>query len=135
MVLLLRLERYNEFKAVMAAFHRGLPVTPDLLIENAETIFVKENHKEAMAMAIQAQNEGQSLMPRFQFGLWILIGGMDQAYETFTEFRNTNRKFLQLELVFAEEGREFREDSRFDDLAEEIGWQDYWGKFGGPDED
>jgi hypothetical protein len=73
-------------------------------------------------------------MPRLEFGLWVLIGGMDEAYEAFATFRNTHPQFLQLELLFAEEGREFREDSRFDDLAEEIGWQEYWEKFGDPDE-
>jgi len=135
MILLLRLERYDEFKSVMAAFHRGYPGSPNWLAEHAETLFLRENRKQALTMARQAKAEGQLLMPRLEFGLWVLIGGMDEAYETFATFRNTHHQFLPLELVFAEEGREFREDSRFDDLAEEIGWQEYWEKFGGPDED
>jgi len=134
MVLLLRLERYHDFKSVMAAFHRGLPETPDWMIENADTLFLKENRKEAMAMALQAQKEGSSILPRFKVPLWILFGGMDQAYETFAAFQDTNRQFLDLEFLFSEEAREFRQDSRFDDLADEIGWQEYWQKFGGPDE-
>jgi hypothetical protein len=44
-------------------------------------------------------------------------------------------QYLQLEFLWSEEGREFRGDSRFDDLAREIGWQDYWETFGGPDSD
>ena len=135
MILLLRLERYDEFKSVMAAFHRGYPGSPNWLVEHADTVFLKENHKQALTMARQAKAEGQLLMPRLEFGLWVLIGGMDEAYEVFAAFRNSSRQFLQLEFIFAEEGREFREDSRFDDLAEEIGWQEYWEKFGGPDED
>ena len=85
-------------------------------------------------MAAQAQQEGQLLMPRFKFGLWILLGGMDQAFEAFDEFRDSNRQFLQLEFVFTEEAREFRSDSRFRKLAKEIGLQEYWETFGGPDE-
>ena len=86
-------------------------------------------------MALQAQSEGRSIMPRFEFALWILLGEMDQAFESFAAFRDKNRKFLDLEFVFSEEAREFRQDSRFADLAKEIGWQEYWQKFGGLDED
>jgi len=135
MVLLLRLERYHEFKSVMAAFHRGLPQSPDWLIENADTVFLEENREAALAMASQAQEEGHFTLPRLEFGLWVVIGGVDQAYETFATFRDSNRQFLQLEIVFTEEAREFRQDSRFEQLANEIGWQDYWQKFGGPDND
>ncbi len=135
MILLLRLQRFNEFKAIMSAFHRGLPGSPEWLIENADAAFLLEDRDEALALAIQAAEEGQVIMPRLQFGLWILLGGLDQAYETFNVFRGTNSKFLELEFVFTEEAREFREDSRFDDLAEEIGWREYWQKFGGPDSD
>ena len=74
-------------------------------------------------------------MPRLEFGLWILVGGIDEAYETFTAFRDTTRQYLQLEFVFTEEAREFRQDPRFEKLAKEIGWQEYWQKFGGPDND
>jgi len=135
MIFLLRLERYNDFKSVMAAFHRGLPETPDWLIDNIETLFLKENRNETVAMALQAQREGRSIMPRFEFALWILFGGMDQAFETFAAFQDTTRQYLDLEFVFSEEAREFRQDSRFEQLAKEIGWQEYWQKFGGPDDD
>jgi tetratricopeptide (TPR) repeat protein len=133
MILLLRLERYDELKSVMAAFHRAFPGSPNWLAEHADTIFLEENRKQAIAMAREAKGKGELLMPRLEFGLWVLIGGIDEAYEVFDAFRNTSRQFLQLELIFAEEGRKFREDSRFDKLAEDIGWHAYWKKFGGPD--
>jgi TolB-like protein/DNA-binding winged helix-turn-helix (wHTH) protein len=135
MILLLRLERYEEFKTIMVAYNRGLPDFPDWLIDNADTFFLKENRKEATALALQAQKEGRLIKPQLEFGLWILIGNMDQAYDTFTAFRGNQMQFLQLEFIFAEEGREFRQDSRFEKLAKEIGWQEYWQKFGGPDHD
>ena len=58
MVLLLRLERYNEFKAVMAAFHQGLPDSPDWLIENADTVFLPENRKQTIEMARRRSKKG-----------------------------------------------------------------------------
>jgi len=84
-------------------------------------------------MALEAGAKGQAIMPLLRFGLWVLLGDMDQAYQTFDSFRDTTRQYLHLQLIFAEEGREFREDSRFDDLAKSIGWQDYWQKYGEPD--
>ncbi|MCJ7814722.1 MAG: winged helix-turn-helix domain-containing protein [Xanthomonadales bacterium] len=135
MILLLRLERYDEFKAVMAAFHRGLPASPDWLIENADTLFLKENREWAQDLAVQAMEEGRFGMPRLEFGLWLMIGANDQAYESFAEIQSTARQYLQLEAVFIEEARDFREDSRFEQLSRGIGWQEYWQKYDWPDED
>jgi TolB-like protein len=135
MILLLRLGRFNEFKAVMSAFHRDLPNPPDWLIENADTFFLPENHRQSKALALQALEQGQSITPRLRFGLWVLIGAHDEAFETFEAFRETTPHYLQLEFVFAEEGREFRDDSRFKRLAREVGWREYWDTYGGPDPD
>jgi len=133
MILLLRLQRFNDFKSIMAAFHSRRPDSPNWLIEHADSVFLRENRKEAVAMALEAGAKGQAIMPLLRFGLWVLLGDMDQAYQTFDSFQDTTRQYLHLQLIFAEEGREFREDSRFDDLAKSIGWQDYWQKYGEPD--
>ena len=135
LVFLLRERRFNELKSVMAALHRDTSNPPTWLIENAESIFLPENHKSTLAMAMQAKQEGNFSRPSIEFGLWIAIGGVDQAYETFNELRDNTPKFLRLEFLFAEEAREFRQDSRFEQLAEEIGWQEYWQTYGGPDSD
>lgn len=135
MVMLLRLKRFNEFKAVMAAFHRGLPNSPDWLIENAETVFLKENRKSALEIALRAKAEGRFALPRLEFELWVMIGANDQAYAAFDALKNSNKPYLHLEFLFTEEAREFREDPRFDQLSREVGWQDYWKKYGGPDPD
>ena len=71
-------------------------------------------------------------LPRLEFGLWILLGANDEAYKTFDDFRDTTRQYLQLEFVFTEEARPFREDPRFEDLAREIGWRSYWDQYGEP---
>jgi TolB-like protein/DNA-binding winged helix-turn-helix (wHTH) protein len=135
MILLLRLERYNELKSILAAYHRGMTQSPDWLIENVDTLFLKKNRKMSRKMAQEGIENGEGISPMLEFGLWVLLGDMDRAYETFHTFSESMPQYLQLEFLFSEEGREFRKDSRFDDLAVEIGWQDYWETFGGPDSD
>ena len=122
-------------KAVLAAIHRGSPNPPDWLIENVDTALLPENRKKTLAMANQAKKEGRLSKPFIEFGLWVAVGGIDQAYETFDAFRETAPQFLQLEFILADEGREFRQDPRFAKLAREIGWEEYWKTFGGPDID
>jgi TolB-like protein/DNA-binding winged helix-turn-helix (wHTH) protein/tetratricopeptide (TPR) repeat protein len=134
MLLLLRLQRFNEFKAVVSAFHRGSQHSPDWIIDHAESLFAPENRETAQALARQAVSEGRTPLPRFEFGMWIMLGAIDEAYGTFAAYQDTTRQNLQLELVFTEEAREFRQDPRFSDLAEDVGWEDYWKRFGGPDE-
>ena len=74
-------------------------------------------------------------MPPIEFALWILVGGVDQAYATFNALQDIAHNYLQLEFVFSDEGTEFRQDSRFEQLTEDIGLQEYWDTFGGPDTD
>jgi len=133
MVFLLRESRYFVFSSVMAALHRDSENPPDWLIDNAESVFLIENRDASLAMAIQAKQEGNFAIPFIEFGLWVAIGGIDQAYETFYAWRYSTPQFLQLEFLFSEEAREFREDSRFEQLAEDIGWKEYWQIYGGPD--
>jgi len=135
MVFLLRQQRYNEFKAIMAALHRASPNPPIWLIEHADTVFFPGNRDEGLEMAILAKQEGSFSILPFEFALWIVVGGIDQAYETFNALRKTYPQFLQMEFVFSEEGREFRQDSRFKQLATDIGLQKYWDAYGAPDSD
>ena len=48
MILLLRLERYNELKSILAAYHRGMAESPDWLIENLDTLFLIKNRKKSL---------------------------------------------------------------------------------------
>ena len=134
MVLLVRLERYEELKAVLKAFHYGQSHIPQWLIDNTAIVFDPKQRRKAIALARKAQAEGDPIMPRLQFGLWVTLGANDEAYETIDRLRDGSRQFLQLEYIWAEEGQPFRKDSRFDDFARDIGWNDYWKKYGGPDD-
>jgi TolB-like protein/DNA-binding winged helix-turn-helix (wHTH) protein len=133
LIFLLRERRFFEFSSVMAALHRDSENPPDWLIDNAETTFLIENRDTSLAMAMQAKQEGNFARPFIEFGVWIAMGGIDQAYETFYAWRYSAPQYLPLEFIFSEEGREFREDSRFEQLAEDIGWKEYWQTFGEPD--
>jgi len=135
MVLLLRLQRVNEFKSVITAVHRGSRNPPNWIIENTETVFQSEDREAVLAMARQAKQDGQFSRPFIEFSLWIAIGGVDDAYQTFNAMRETSHQYLHLEFIFAREGSEFRQDPRFEQLSEDIGWQEYWQIYGGPDID
>lgn len=132
---LLRQQRFNEIKAIIGAIHQGSPNPPMWLIEDADTLFRPENRDAALQAAIQAKQKGNFSMPPLEFGLWLLVGGIDQAYETFNVMREVAPQHLQIEFIFSEEGTEFRQDSRFEQLTEDIGLQVYWDTFGGPDKD
>jgi len=84
---------------------------------------------------LQALQEKRFGLPRLEFGFWVMIGANDQAYESIASIQDTARQYLQLEVVFIEEAREFREDSRFEKLSKDIGWKEYWKMYGGPDLD
>ncbi|MFC1701733.1 winged helix-turn-helix domain-containing tetratricopeptide repeat protein [Pseudomonadota bacterium] len=135
MLFLLRLQRFNEIKAIIAAIHQGYPNPPLWLIEDSDTLFRAENRDAALQAAIQAKQEGSFSMPRIEFGLWVLVGGIDQAYETFNMMRKIAPQHLQMELIFSKEGTEFRQDPRFEQLAEDIGLQEYWDTYGESDAD
>ncbi len=133
MVFLLRLQRFNEIKAIIAAIHQGFPNPPLWLIEDSDTLFRPENRDVILQAAIQAKQEGSFSVPQIEFGLWIVVGGVDQAYAMFNALKDIAPQHLQLEFVFSEEGTEFRQDSRFEQLTEDIGLQEYWDTYGGPD--
>ena len=135
MLFLLRLQRFNEIKAIIAAIHQGFPNSPLWLIEDSDTLFRPENRDAALQAAIQAKQEGSFSMPRIEFCLWLLVGGIDQAYETFNVMQEIAPQYLQMEFIFGEEGTEFRQDSRFEQLTEDVGLQEYWDTYGGPDTD
>jgi len=133
MILLLRLQRFDELKNLLNALLLGVPQRPDWLVDNLQDVFRDENREQALEMARQVGWPVLPGLPRLEFGLWILLGANDEAYRTFDAFRDTKRQYLQLEFVFTEEARPFREDPRFEELAREIGWRAYWDQYGEPE--
>lgn len=132
-IFLLRQQRFNEFKTVIEALHPDPNTKPDWLIENAHWVFLPENRAQALDMALKADHENRFITPLLQFGLWILIGGIDQAYSSFAKISHGHSQYLYFEFMFAREAAEFRADSRFDKLTKETGLKQYWALFGKPD--
>ena len=133
MLFLLRQQRFIEIKAILAALFQNAPNPPLWLIDSADTLFRPGNRDEALQRIIQAKQEESFSMPPIEFGLWLLVGGVDQAYATFNTMREIAPHYLQMEFIFSAEGAEFRQDSRFKKLTEDIGLQEYWDIYGGPD--
>ena len=73
------------------------------------------------------------ITPLLRFGLWVLIGGFDQAYDTFANYSHGHSQYLYFEFMFSQEAAEFRADPRFDKLAAASGLEKYWEVFGQPD--
>lgn len=134
LLVLWREERVGDFTQAMTDFYRGDAETPRWLIDGADLLLDPNNRNKALALAQEAKEQGQLIKPELEFSLWITLGGNDLAYETFYALQESYKKHLQLEIVFAEEGRSFRGDSRFDELSEEIGWAEYWRTVAGPDD-
>ena len=134
MILLIRLQRFQELQAIFNALYRDEPNKPEWLLRDVGAVFAPDRREQALAMARQARSDDRVITPRLEFGLWILLGGRDEAYDAFYRLRGSNPQYLQLEFVFTEEAAEFRRDPRFDRLARDIGWRAYWDRFGGPDE-
>jgi len=133
-IFLIRQKRYLEFKSVIDALHPDPATKPEWAIENAHLLFLPENREMAVKLVTEAAKKGPLVVPQFIFGLWILIGGVDQAYETFNQFSGTpNSKHLYIQFLFAREGTAFREDARFRKLTKDIGLEAYWELFGEPD--
>jgi tetratricopeptide (TPR) repeat protein len=133
MVLLLRLKRFNEFQSVMAALHRGSSNPPNWILADLEKVFQSKDREAVLDMARKAKREGRFSRSKLEFSLWIAIGGIDDAYESFYDQLNTTPQYLHLEFVFSREATRFRQDPRFEQLAIDIGWQEYWETYGGPD--
>lgn len=132
-IFLLRQHRYTEIKFILETIHRDPSTRPQWLIDNVETAFLPENRSWVLPLAEKAKQEGKLIDTRLQFGLWILLGGIDQAYRTFDDFSISERENLHIQFIFTREGREFREDRRFRKLAERIGLTRYWKDIAPPD--
>jgi hypothetical protein len=111
------------------------PLTAPLwLIESSHLVFLEENREMAKSLSAEAEKTGQTIAPILQFGLYILISDVDQAFKKFAELEGTvDRKFIYPQILFSREAAEFRQDPRFAQLTKDMGLDDYWALFGLPD--
>lgn len=133
LLLYLRTGQLDRFRRAMQAFHSGSGYSTSWITEHADLLLDPGDFREFGKIARQAYEQGQAIQPRLILPLWLYLGDNDQAYRTVESFSRDGRQYLPMEMIFAREGQKFRRDSRFDDLADEIGWTAYWKAHGGPD--
>ena len=129
LIFLMRLQRLNELRFVF----EGIDTSTSWVYQNADMMIDPSRHPELIEIAAREQQAGNMLHPRLQFGFWVLFGDIDRAYQTFEQYRHTQKNYLQMELVFSREGKAFREDRRFRALVKEIGLSEYWQEIGEAD--
>jgi len=132
-IFLLREKRYQELELVLANIHADSGDTPDWLLQLGYRAFLPENRQKVVALATGAGRELPQ-KPNLQFGFWVLLGAIDQAYQNFYQYADgPERLYLYPEFLFSREAADFRRDPRFRELTRKIGLEEYWVQFGGPD--
>ncbi|MGV6806910.1 MAG: winged helix-turn-helix domain-containing protein [bacterium] len=131
-VFLVREKRYREFQAIIELLNP--PGRPQWLVATDDLNFLHADKPKALRLAKAAQAEGDAISPTLEFGMWMVVGGVDETFEFIDRYADTNnRKLIHLEMLFAKEGEAMRKDRRFKALVDRIGLTDYWATFGEPD--
>ena len=131
LVFLLRLQRFDEARQVIRQLYAAVGADPAWMVDNIEAI-VTDPSRRLRTEAAEAIARGD-VFPRIQLGLWLYLDDPEQALHVVRSLRD-HKKYLDLELVFSEEGRAFRESGAFSDLAEELNLETFWDSWRGPDE-
>lgn len=131
LVFLLRMERFDEARQVIRALYALTGADPRWLVDNIEAI-VAGGDGDLRDEAAVALEQGL-IFPRIQLGLWLYLDEPGRVLDVVRSL-SQHKKFVDLELIFAEEGREFRDSSEFSELAEELGLEPFWESWRGPDD-
>jgi len=131
LIFLLRLERYDEARKVIKSLYAGSGLDPQWLIDNIDSIGARD--ADLIDEARQAVADGH-VAPRIHPGLWLYLDQSERAYEAIQALTG-QKKYVDFELLFSEEAREFRESDEFADLIEEFELQPYWDNWRGPDQE
>lgn len=131
LVFLLRMERFDEARQVIRALYSLTGADPQWMVDNIEAI-VAGGNGELRDEAAVALEQGL-IFPRIQLGLWLYLDEPERVLDVVRSLSG-HKKFVDLELIFAEEGREFRESSEFSVLAEELALEPFWESWRGPDD-
>jgi TolB-like protein/DNA-binding winged helix-turn-helix (wHTH) protein len=130
LIFLLRMERFDEARRVIEQLYADTDADPDWLMDNIDAISVG-NGRDLVKAAAAAVERGD-VFPRLQLGLWLYLNESDRTLDVVRQL-SSNKKYLDMELLFSEEAREFRASDEFAELAEESGLDTYWENRRGPD--
>lgn len=128
----LRTGRYDEAGSIVEQIFRGSGSNPDWFIQNIVELSSGTVSKQLKQEAVQVEERGD-IFARLQLGLWLYLGDSRRAYETVKELSD-QKKYVDMELIFAAEGQRFRQSREFQMLADEIGLTEFWDSWRGPDD-
>jgi TolB-like protein/DNA-binding winged helix-turn-helix (wHTH) protein/Flp pilus assembly protein TadD len=131
LIFLLRTERFDEARQAIRQIYAAFGGDSNWLVDNIEAI-TRGGDRALRRDAVEAIADGL-VFPRVQLGLWLYLDEPERVLEVVRGLSG-HKKYLDLELIFAEEGRAFRESSEFSDLAEELDLEAFWESWRGPDE-
>jgi tetratricopeptide (TPR) repeat protein len=123
LVLLLRRQDYDALRLGLRALHPDTDLGP--LPDNLEYLFVPEARTQLVDM-LDTLIEQQQLSPRLEFGVWIILQQWDRVLATIEKYRDTDKKYLDFEFLFAQESESLRNDPLFEQITVTIGMQGYW---------
>jgi DNA-binding winged helix-turn-helix (wHTH) protein/TolB-like protein len=129
LILLLRSNDFDSIRPLLRALHPEADLEP--LIENIHLLndpATRPRVVEATRQSVQSGN----LIPRIEFGFWVVLEQWDQVAATIEKYRN-NKKFIDVEFLFAREAQAFRLDPSFDEVTALLGLNEFWQVSQGPD--
>lgn len=132
LIFLLRMERFNEARRVIKNLYAGSGIDPQWLMDNIQAISSGDADDDLVAAAEAAVARGD-VLPRIHLGLWLYLDEPERVYTTVHEL-SAQKKYVDFELLFSQEARDFRSSSEFSDLIEEFALEPYWANWRGPDE-
>jgi len=132
LIFLLRMERINEARRVIKNLYAGSGIDPQWLMDNIQAISSGDADDDLVEAAAAAVARGD-VLPRIHLGLWLYLDEPERVYTTVQEL-SAQKKYVDFELLFSQEARDFRSSSEFSDLIEEFALEPYWENWRGPDE-
>lgn len=131
LIFLLRMGRFDEARELVGLFHEHVGVRDTWLVDNIEAI-VREREDSGLGEDAERVIAAGGIYPRFQPGLWLYLDRPDKVVEVINQLAS-EKKYIDVELLFSEEGRRFRASDEFDDLTETLALVDYWQSEREPD--
>lgn len=89
--------------------------------------------RQQLVAGVDALIEERLLLPRLEFGLWIVLEQWSRVMDTIEKYRQ-QKKYLDVEFLFARESERLRGDPMFQQLTATLGLDVYWQAGQGPDE-
>ena len=82
--------------------------------------------------AIEAAIESGHLPPRFELPVWLTLGQAEKVADLFEKYHGEKR-FLDVELLFASEAAWLRDDKHYSEITDALGLKEYWKQYGPAD--